>query len=100
MILRLIYNYDLMNYTRIPFRVKGNSKIVFGSKNIEKLNFKVFEGWVNIWNRIIRANIYFKSLSLINDKVLNVYFNLKEDFYYNKIINKVSASFLVVNRIA
>jgi glycosyltransferase involved in cell wall biosynthesis len=100
MIFRLIYNYDLINYTRIPFRLKGNSKIVFGSKNIENLNFKVFDGWGNIWNRIIRANIYFKSLSLINDKVLNVYFNSKEDFYYNKIINKVSASFLVVNRIA
>jgi hypothetical protein len=83
MIFRLIYNYDLINYTRIPFSVKGNSKIVFGSKNIENLNYKVFDGWGNIWNRIIRANIYFKSLSLINDKVLNIYFNSKEDYYYN-----------------
>ena len=31
---------------------------------------------------------------------MNAYFNLKEDYYYNKIINKVSSNFLVVNRIA
>ena len=101
MIFRLISSYDLINDTRIPYRVNnGNSKIAFGPKNIENLNSEVFGGWGNIWNRIIRANIYFKSLRLINDKVLNVYFNLKEDYYYNKIINRVSSNFLVVNRIA
>ena len=101
MIFRLISSYDLINNTKIPFLVNnGNSKIAFGTKNIENLNIEVFRGWGNIWNRIIRANIYFKSLRLLNDKVLNVYFNLKEDYYYNKIINKVSSNFLVVNRIA
>ena len=100
MIFRIFNSYDSINYTRVPFSVKGNSKIVFGPKNIENLNFKIFGGWGNIWNRIIRANIYFKSLSLINDKVLNVYFNSREDYYYNKIINIASSSFLVVNRIA
>ena len=101
MIFRIINSYDLINNSSIPFRVNsGNSKIAFGPKNIENLNNEVFRGWGNIWNRIIRANIYFKSLRLISDKVLNVYFNLKEDLYYNKIINKVSSNFLVVNRIS
>lgn len=101
MIFRIINSYDLINNSSIPFKVNsGNSKIAFGPKNIENLNDEVFRGWGNIWNRIIRANIYFKSLRLISDKVLNAYFNLKEDLYYNKIINKVSSNFLVVNRIA
>ena len=101
MIFRIINSYDLINNSSISFRVNsGNSKIAFGPKNIENLNNEVFRGWGNIWNRIIRANIYFKSLRLLSDKVLNVYFNLKEDLYYNKIINKVSSNFLVVNRIA
>ena len=101
MIFRIIRSYDLINNSSISFRINnGNSKIAFGPKSIEKLNSEVFGGWGNIWNRIIRANIYFKSLRLISDKVLNAYFNLKEDYYYNKIINKVSSNFLVVNRIA
>jgi len=101
MIFRIINNYDLINNTIIPFHVKNrNSKIAFGYKNIENLNTEVFGGWGNIWNRIIRANIFFKSLRLINDNALNIYFNLKEDLYYNKIINKVSSNFLIVNRIA
>jgi hypothetical protein len=82
MIFRLISSYDLINNTIIPFRVNGNSKIVFRPKNIENLNSEVFKSSGNIWNRIIRSNIYFKSLRLIDDKVLNVYFNLKEDYYY------------------
>ena len=101
MIFRTIDSYDLINNTRIPFRVNsGNSKIAFGPKNIENLNYEVFDGWGIIWNRIFRANIFFKSLRLINDKVLNVYLILNEDCYYNKIINKVSSNFLIVNRIA
>lgn len=63
MIFRIISNYDLINNTRIPYHVNnGYSKIAFGPKNIENFNTKVFNGWGNIWNRIIRS-IYFKSLN-------------------------------------
>jgi len=99
MIFRVIKSYDNINYSEIKFHVYNNAKIVYGVDNIIKLNEKVFDGWGNIWNRIIKKNILLKSLNLINDKVLNVYQNRAEDVYYNLIINKVSSNFLVIERV-
>ena len=99
MIFRLIKSYSSINFSRIPFHAYHNPKIVYGTENIENLNTKIFDGWGNIWNRIIRANIFTKSLDLVNDKVLNIYYNKAEDLWYNIMINKVSYSFLVIERV-
>ena len=99
MIFRIISNYNYLDYSRIPFHVKGNSKIVYGTQNIENLNIEVFDGWGNIWNRIIKSNIVTKALNLLNDRVLNLYHNKHDDYYINKIVNKVSFSFLIVERV-
>ena len=99
MIFRIISNYNYLDHSRIPFHVKGNSKIVYGTQNIENLNTEVFDGWGNIWNRIIKSNIVTKALNLLNDRVLNLYHNKHDDYYINKIVNKVSFSFLIVERV-
>ena len=61
-------------------------------------NMIIFNGWGNIWNRIARANIFIKGLYLLNDYVLNIYKNLWDDTWYNSMINRVSFSFLIVER--
>jgi glycosyltransferase involved in cell wall biosynthesis len=99
MIFRIINSYNYIDYSRIPFHVKGNSKIVYGTQNIENKNNEVFDGWGNIWNRIIRRNIFTKSLNFLNERVLNLYLNRHDDYFINKIINKASFSFLVVERV-
>ena len=99
MIFRIIKSYDNINQSQIIFHVYNNSKIVYGTDNIMKLNEKVFDGWGNIGKRIIKKNILLKSLNLLNDKVLNVYQNKADDVYYNLIINKVSSNFLVIERV-
>ena len=60
----------------------------------------IFKSWGNIWNRIVRANIYIKGLYLLNDITLNIYKNVWDDVWFNKIIDEVSYSFLIVERIA
>ena len=49
-------------------------------------------------DRLTRKNIFTKGLYLLNNNVLNIYKNFWEDIWWNKLVNKVSYSFLVVNR--
>ena len=100
MFFRLLYSYkDFKNYY-IPYKFKKKydyTKIVY-NPNIENYNKKFYKGWGNIWNRLTRKNIFTKGLYLLNNNVLNIYKNFWEDIWWNKLVNKVSYSFLVVNR--
>ena len=100
MIFRIIDSFDNLIESNIKFHVYNNSKITYGTSNIEKFNNKVFDYWGNIWNRIVRNNIYIKGLYLLNNFVLNIYKNVWDDEWYNSIINKVSYSFLIVERVS
>ena len=42
----------------------------------------IFKSWGNIWNRIVRANIYIKGLYLLNDITLNIYKNAWDDIWF------------------
>ena len=100
MFFRLIYSYNDFKKYKIPFRFKKKynyTKIVY-KQNIENYNKKFFRGWGNIWNRLTRKNILTKGLYLLNNKVLNIYKNFWEDIWWNKLINIVSYSFLVIKR--
>ena len=99
MTFRIVTSYDRLNESMLIFHVDNNS-IIYESSNIEKYNNYVFKGWGNIWTRITKANIFIKGLYLLNDIILNVYKNFWDDIWYNTIINKVSYSFLVIERIA
>ena len=99
MLFRLIFKYNNSTKSKMVFRVNKNSKIVYGTKNIIKMNRLIFKGWGNIWNRITKADIFTKEMHLLNDRVLNIYKNLYDDRWHNVLINKVSHSFAVVDRI-
>ena len=96
---RIIGSFNSLEQSNIIFHVYNNSKIIYGSSNIEKFNQFIFKNWGNIWNRLVRADIYIKGLYLLNDMTLNIYKNVWEDIWYNTIINKVSYSFLVIERV-
>ena len=52
-----------------------------------------------IWNRMIRKNIIFKSLKLVDIYILNAYKNLWEDRWWNTFANINSYRNLFINRI-
>ena len=96
---RLIYSFNSLDKSNIFFHVYNNSKIIYGSSNIEEFNQFIFKDWGNIWNRLVRADILIKGLYLLNDFTLNIYKNVWEDIWCNSIINKVSFSYLVIERV-
>ena len=99
MLFRMIKYYNISKPNVIRHHIYNKSKIVYGCENIIKMNKLVFRGWGNIWNRITRANIVTKGLYLLNDRLLNIYKNLWEDLWHNELINRVSNSLLIFERI-
>ena len=100
MFFRLIFSYQDFKKYKIPYIFKKKyyyTKIVY-KPNIEKYNRKIYKKWGNIWTRLTRKNIFTKGLYLLNNRVLNIYKNFWEDIWWNKLVNKVSYSFLVVQR--
>ena len=99
MMFRLIYNYSDIENSSIPFKINSKyTKIVYEPGNIKKYNEEIFGTWGNIWTRLTRSNIISKGLYLLNSKILNVYKNLWEDVWWNKLIDEISFSFLIINR--
>ena len=97
---RKIKNINALEKSKIDFHIYQKSKIVYESSKVQKYNKMIFKNDGNIWNRIVRANIYIKGLYLLNDITLNIYKNAWDDLWFNKIIDEVSYSFLIVERIA
>ena len=96
---RKVKSYNKLNASDVLLHVNDNSKIVYGSSNIEKYNKLIFKNFGNIWTRISRSNILIKGIYLLNDFVLNLYKNMWDDSWFNTIIHRVSFSFLICERI-
>ena len=98
MLFRIFYNIsDISNY-HSPVKFKRNqSKIVY-NVNIKKYDKKIFGNHTNIWNRLTKNEIYTKGLYFLSSYTLNIYKNLWEDMWWNKIANKVSDNFLIIKR--
>ena len=96
---RIITNFTDLTNSYVDLHVGPNAKVVYEPKNIKSLNTKVFKITGNIWNRLVRANIYIKALLLFSDLILNVYKNMWEDVWYNDIINNVSNSYAIFERV-
>ena len=95
---RIIRSFRTLYYSLDSFRVGNNTNIVYGSENISALNTKVFSFWGNIWNRLVRANIYTKSILLLNDLTLNIHKNVWDDVWFNNIVHKASFSYAIIER--
>jgi hypothetical protein len=99
MAFRVIGDYSNIGDSKIPYHAGENSKIVSESSNIEKYDSSIFGTSGNIWNRFIRANVFTKGLLLLNDQMLNIYQNMIDDFYFNKITSKATYNFLIVDKL-
>ena len=83
----------LFNENKIyPSRV---TKIFYGKPDY---NVHIF-GYGTIWNRLVRSSILRKALDLVDDDILNIHKDLWEDMWWNDLIDRVSFSNLVVNRL-
>ena len=70
-------------------------KIVYGRPNYNVHEF----GYGTLWNRLIRATIFTKGLDLVDEYILNANKNLWEDMWWNDLIDRVSFSNLIINRL-
>ena len=97
-LVRTITNYNYIRRFRIWHRAY-KSKIVYGNSNIKNFHLQIFGEFWTIWNRLVKKDIYFKGLYLLEDYVLSFYKNVWDDVWQNAIINKVSNSFAIIKRI-
>ena len=118
LVLEDIYNiakkYDLdsvrfsfsKNYYDSDFIEKKNFKdmMVFPS-NVTKIvygrpGYNVHEfGYGTIWNRLVRADMFSKGLDLVDNVILNIKKDFGEDMWWNDLVDRVSFSNLIVNRL-
>ena len=104
------YSLDSVRFSFIKYNKKGFPqlnkafKMNFSNKlqkiNYGKLNINLFSvHYGSIWNRLTRANILSNGYFLLNSYTLNAYKNLWEDRWLNFLINKLSFSYLMINRV-
>ena len=98
-IFRIVENINNLSISKIPYHIETKAKIEYGPRNIRSLNHKIFLKTGNIWNRLVRANIYIKGILLLNELMLNVYKNFWDDIWFNDIINMVSNSYAIFERV-
>ena len=88
-------NINLTTFEKMKIYPQRHTKIVYG-----RPDYNIYElGYGTIWNRMVRANIFVKGLELVDEFVLNAYKNLWEDMWWNDLIDRVSYSNLIVNRL-
>lgn len=71
------------------------TKILYGRPGY---NIKDY-GFGTIWNRLVRADIISKGLDLVDSTILNFRKNLWDGWWWNDLIDRVSFSNVVVNRL-
>ena len=83
----------LFDYMRVyPSK---HTKIIYGRPDYNVHEF----GYGTIWNRLIRASLFTKGLNLVDIHILNAYKDLWEDLWWNDLIDRVSFSNLIINKI-
>ena len=96
---RVIRSFNYVQYSRIFFHVGNHSKIIYEPENIKAIDIKIFTNWGNIWNRLVRANIYSKAFHLLNDLMLNIHKNVWDDLWFNHIVRRASYSYALYERV-
>ena len=93
-----IYDYNNIDNNKISVKIKDAFTEVAYQPNIGEYNDHYFKHKGYIWNRLVRKNIFSKSLYLLSSKILNIYKNYWEDKFWNKLVNRASYSFLIIKR--
>ena len=71
-------------------------KIIYGRPDYDVHEY----GYGTIWNRLVRANVIIKGFDLVEIDILNAYKDIWEDVWWNDLIDRVSFSNLIVNKIS
>ena len=70
-------------------------KIIYGRPDYDNRE----EGYGTIWNRLVRASVMAKGFDLVEIDILNAYKDIWEDRWWNDLIDRVSFSNLIVNKL-
>ena len=91
------YNYFLKTkkFNEMKIFPSKFTQIIYGRPDYDVHEY----GYGTIWNRLIRANIIRKGLDLVDEYILNANKNLWEDMWWNDLVDRVSYSNLVINRL-
>ena len=95
---RTVYNDDFIkkkSFDNMKMYPSKHTKIIYGRPDYDVHQF----GYGTIWNRLVRADMFSKGLDLVDNTILNSKKNLWEDMWWNDLIDRVSFSNLVVNRL-
>ena len=113
-VLRMCVRYDLdtlrFTYSKKKDTQTLNTNIKFEKKKIYKVddtkikygkpNYNVHQfDYKIIWTRLIKADLISKGLDLLDPIILNVKQNTWTDMWWNELINNVSFSNLIINRL-
>ena len=96
---RIIRSYNNIKNSVVYFHVGHRAKIIYEQNNMKDLNYKIFHIWGNIWNRLVRANTYTKSLYLLNELILNLHKNVWDDVWFNELVHMASYSYAIFERL-
>ena len=95
---KTIYNKnfnDNMVFGRMKIYPQKHTKIIYGRPDYNVHEF----GYGTVWNRLVRNNMFTKGLDLVDEFIINANKDLWEDMWWNDLIDRVSFSNLVVNRL-
>ena len=73
----------------------NDTKIRFGKPEYDLHDF----GYRTIWNRFVRADMFAKGLDLVDQTILNANKNIWEDMWWNDLVDRVSFTNIVINRL-
>ena len=99
MFFRLIYDFNNLTYSEIPFNYNVNYTKIGNRSNMFKYDGEILSPYTGlIWNRLTRNDIFIKGLYLLSDNTLNIYKNLWEDRWWTRLADETSKNLLIIKR--